>query len=130
MAHVRGQVKCTLNKSVNDGQPLSHGNEKKMIQGMSSATTRGKEETMRRTQVMKILEEASKERETGHCVSSPRDKLKNEDSAAQLELQGSTGSQNEEGRGHGEEKGNGERAMRWKLTVMFKGALPVSAFEP
>lgn len=92
--------------------------------------TKGKEETMRKTQVMKILEEASKERETGCCVSSPRDKLKNEDSAAQLELQGSTGSQSEEERGHGEEKGNRERAMRWRQTVMFKGALPVSTFEP
>lgn len=85
---------------------------------------------MRRAQVMKILEEASKERETGCCVASPRDTLKDEGGAAQLELRGGRGSQSEEGRGHGEEKGNWERAMKWRQTVMFKGALPVSAFEP
>lgn len=79
---------------------------------------------------MKILEEASKEKETGCCVSSPMDKLKKEDNAAQLELQGSMGSQSKEGRGHGGKKGNRERAMRWRQTVMFKGALPVGAFEP
>lgn len=58
---------------MNDRQPLSHGIEggKNDLRNVLSHDKR-QEEILRRAQVMKFLEEAEKESETGCCVSSPR----------------------------------------------------------
>lgn len=66
---------------------------------------RGKKETMRRNQVTEVLEKASEERETGGCVTRPKDKLKNGDCLHSWRCKGGQEGQSEEWKSQSEEKG-------------------------